>query len=219
MKLPSITSVSKYPLVILFAFGANFLLYLAMSNLSYKKEIDLPKYEKAIFLSLPKDRPIRKKPIRKQIHKKKMPKNLPKLKNAAKPLIKAPPQFELGNAGGDFVINTHIDTGISVSMPKFKAPKSLFDLKELDRIPQVIYRVSPIYPYSAKRRNVTGYITIQFVVDSAGKVGNITILKAKPKGVFEDSAKKAVQKWRFKPGYYQGEPVATRIVLPINFNI
>ena len=94
-----------------------------------------------------------------------------------------------------------------------------FGLGEVDRGPQILKQQKPAYPLLARRRNLTGKVTVKFLVDRHGKVHKPKILEAHPKGVFEQSVLDSITKWRFKPGVYKGREVATWVVVPIQFRL
>ncbi len=94
-----------------------------------------------------------------------------------------------------------------------------FGLGEVDRGPQILKQQKPAYPLVALRRNLTGRVTVKFLVDRHGKVRKPKIVEAHPKGVFEQSVLDSITKWRFKPGVLKGREVATWVVLPIQFRL
>ncbi len=76
--------------------------------------------------------------------------------------------------------------------------------------------VPPHYPRRAAQRGIEGYVDIQFVVTGSGSTRDIKILAAEPAGVFENSAIKAVEHWRYRPRIVDGvgvdsDPIAERI--------
>jgi protein TonB len=94
-----------------------------------------------------------------------------------------------------------------------------FELAQVDRPPEIISRVEPHYPRTARSRRLSGKIVVKFLVDPQGRVEKQSILEANPQGVFESSVLEAVARWRFKPGYYKGQPVSTWIVVPLQFKL
>lgn len=64
-----------------------------------------------------------------------------------------------------------------------------------------IFTIPPNYPLSAKRRNIQGYVVLNFIIDKEGNVRDIVVKDSKPKGIFEEEAKKAIAKWKFKPKF------------------
>lgn len=70
--------------------------------------------------------------------------------------------------------------------------------------------VAPKFPRSARRSDTAGFVEVGFVVLPDGSTGDIEILNANPRGVFDASAERAVRQWRFAP---RDEPVNARVAL------
>lgn len=94
-----------------------------------------------------------------------------------------------------------------------------FGSDEVDQAPRVVKQERPVYPLVARRRNLSGKVTVKFLVDQTGRVAKPKILEAHPQGIFEESVLESVTKWQFKPGMYRGKEVATWVVLPIQFRL
>lgn len=91
-------------------------------------------------------------------------------------------------------------SNIAVEQPKTTpAPKATSIGYSTDIVP--IFTIPPNYPRMAKRRNIQGYVILNFTIDTKGLVKDIVIKEAKPKGYFEKSAIEAIAKWRFQPKY------------------
>ena len=122
------------------------------------------------------------------------------------------PRFDLApDAGG---------AGMAIAAPpEISSADSVFSLNELDHKPRLVSRIQPVYPYEARRNGIQGKVMLQFIVNKSGHVSNIKVVNAEPEGVFEENAIEAVSKWRFEPGKYRGDPVDTRVTLPIRFEM
>jgi protein TonB len=59
-----------------------------------------------------------------------------------------------------------------------------------DIIPLV--RINPDYPPRALSRGIEGYVIVQFTITAAGMVKDVIVVDAKPKGLFDDAAVRAV---------------------------
>jgi periplasmic protein TonB len=94
-----------------------------------------------------------------------------------------------------------------------------FGSNEVDQAPRVVKQERPAYPLIARRRNLSGKVTVKFLVDQSGRVVKPKILDANPTGIFEESVLESITRWQFKPGRYQGREVATWVVLPIQFRL
>lgn len=106
------------------------------------------------------------------------------------------------------------------TLPKRTAPtKSRFGLDELDQKPVGLATLKPRYPFRAKRLGIQGYVTVQFLVDRKGRARELTIVKADPEGVFEQSVRQTVPRWRFKPGKKAGRAVDTWVEMTIRFEL
>ena len=57
----------------------------------------------------------------------------------------------------------------------------------------------PEYPQDALRRGTTGAVTLEFTVNPDGSVGNLVVVNATPRGVFERGVQNTVRRWRFQP--------------------
>lgn len=115
-------------------------------------------------------------------------------------------------------------TPAAVSAPKTARPVPAapfayrrFNLDEVDKKPQGLSTMPPIYPYKARRLAMEGYVKVIFLVNRKGTVSDLTILEAEPKDVFEQSVKKTLPKWRFKPAQKDGRPVDAWIKTTIEF--
>jgi protein TonB len=97
--------------------------------------------------------------------------------------------------------------------------KDAYSLGEVDRQPRLISRVSPVYPYWARQQGITGTVVLKFLVDKGGEVKKVSVVRAEPEGVFEESAREAVKQWQFEPGYFEGDAVNTWVTVPIRFKL
>jgi len=57
----------------------------------------------------------------------------------------------------------------------------------------------PAYPPAAQRSGTKGQVVVSFTVNPDGSVGDVNIVSAKPRGVFERNVQAAVKRWRFQP--------------------
>ncbi len=94
-----------------------------------------------------------------------------------------------------------------------------FALGDVDQRPRPVKKINPVYPFKARRQNIEGTVMLECLVDSKGKIKEIRVISAEPEGIFEASAKEALEHWRFRPGKIKGRPVSTRIRLPFRFQL
>lgn len=98
-----------------------------------------------------------------------------------------------------FVADLAVDTGLSAGLA----------LASGDGEYLPIVKVAPIYPRRALSRGIEGYVIVEFIVTKQGSVKNPIIIEAKPKGVFDQAAKEAAKKFKYKPRVIDG--VATEV--------
>jgi len=82
---------------------------------------------------------------------------------------------------------------------------------------QRVYAVDPEFPEVARENDLAGYVDLEFTVHSDGSVSDVTVLKARPVGVFEKPSIAAVSQWRYQPIERDGLPVTEHARLRLNF--
>ncbi len=70
-----------------------------------------------------------------------------------------------------------------------------------------IVKVAPIYPDSAARRGLEGWVLLKFTVTETGAVRDPVVLESEPGSTFDRAAMKAVLKFKYKPRVEGGKPV------------
>jgi protein TonB len=93
-----------------------------------------------------------------------------------------------------------------------------FSVADLDKRPELIASVAPIYPSAMKKAKVEGTVTLIFILNEQGSVEDAQIQRSS-RQEFERPALDALKKWKFKPGMKDGEAVRTYMKLPIRFRI
>jgi protein TonB len=58
---------------------------------------------------------------------------------------------------------------------------------------------APRYPMGARGAGVTGWVDLAFVVGPNGVPQDVRVVRSEPAGTFDDSARRAVQSWRYAP--------------------
>ena len=108
-----------------------------------------------------------------------------------------------------------------------EAVENLFDKKKnipmtqdsVDQLPVAIYREPIEFPEFARRKKLTGYVTLNLLINAKGKIEDIKLVDSKPQGVFETFAIDRISKWEFQPAIYQGQPVPIWVKQNITFNL
>lgn len=95
---------------------------------------------------------------------------------------------------------------------------SIVDMADLDKQPELLSPVDPVYPRDMLKAKQQGSVTIQFVLNEEGQVEEPRVENA-TRAEFERPALEAIRKWRFRPGTRGGEAVRTYMRVPIAFRI
>ncbi|SRR5690554_4688782 len=95
------------------------------------------------------------------------------------------------------------------------APSAANDDSEVIPLNQVL----PIYPDSARRRGIEGYVKLAFTITADGKVENVRVIEASPENVFNREARRAAVRWRFAPRREGGQLVEREAVKTLQFRL
>jgi TonB family protein len=83
-------------------------------------------------------------------------------------------------------------------------------------LPVVVRSVGPKYPSEAMRLRIQGAVHVACVVLANGVPDRVKVSRSLDPSL-DESAVKAVEKWRFKPGTKDGKPVAVEISIVVAF--
>ena len=79
--------------------------------------------------------------------------------------------------------------------------------------------IPPNYPQRALAAGIEGEVTLAFTITAEGRVENLRVTEAKPRGVFEREARRAAGRWRFAPRRENGQPVAREATKTLYFRL
>ena len=86
--------------------------------------------------------------------------------------------------------------------------------------PVEITKVQPKYTPDAMRAKLQGVVELEIVVLPDGSVGDVRVVKSLDRASgLDDAAIEAAKKWRFKPGTKDGKPVATKVLMSLEFRL
>jgi TonB family protein len=94
------------------------------------------------------------------------------------------------------------------------APDYLFGAP-LDPGPRPLGDIEPEYPESANLQE--GTVVLRLLISETGIVDDVAVVRADPKGVFDDAALEAFRKARFSPGMVLSTPVKSQITVEVHF--
>ncbi len=70
-----------------------------------------------------------------------------------------------------------------------------------------IVKVAPIYPRRAQTRGIEGYVLLEFTVTVTGAVKDPQVVESDPPYIFDNAAKQAALKFKYRPKVVNGEPI------------
>ncbi|MCC6232263.1 MAG: TonB family protein [Verrucomicrobiales bacterium] len=93
-----------------------------------------------------------------------------------------------------------------------------FDVSELEKRPEVVSQVAPVYPAELRKARIEGVVTLVFLLGEDGRVEDPRVENSS-RPEFEKPALEAVRRWRFRPGMKDGQAVKTHMRLPLRFRV
>lgn len=75
------------------------------------------------------------------------------------------------------------------------------------------------YPEKAIKGNIQGRVTVQFVVEKDGSVGEVKVVRGKDPELDKEAVRVVKSLPKFNPGMMNGSPVRCWYTLPITFNL
>lgn len=107
----------------------------------------------------------------------------------------------------------------AASAPAASAAQSAQSAPSNDAEVIPLNKVLPVYPDSARRRGIEGYVKLAFTITPDGKVENVRVVESSPKNVFDREARRAAVRWRFAPRSEGGRAVAREAVKTLQFRL
>ena len=83
--------------------------------------------------------------------------------------------------------------------------------------PELLVSSAPIYPAMARQAHMEGQVTIDAVIDTTGKLINMTVVSGPP--LLRQAAIDSLRTWKYQPGYLNEKPVPTKTSITVNFRL
>jgi TonB family protein len=93
-----------------------------------------------------------------------------------------------------------------------------YKMAEVTTGPGVIDKIDPEYTEEARASKISGSVLLSLVVGIDGLAHDINVVRGIDSGL-DLNAVDAVQQWHFRPGTKDGEPVAVRAQVEVNFKL
>ena len=75
----------------------------------------------------------------------------------------------------------------------------------------------PDYPRRSLRRGESGTVLLQVQVDASGRPVSVDVVQSSRSSGLDRAAVQAVERWEFSPALRAGQPVASKVLIPIEF--
>lgn len=75
-----------------------------------------------------------------------------------------------------------------------------------DSAPAPLVRIEPQYPRQAAMGGVEGWVRLRFDITATGDVTNVEVVESEPRRIFDQAARAAVLRWKYRPQMVDGEP-------------
>jgi protein TonB len=118
-------------------------------------------------------------------------------------------------AGGGGV---QITKDLKVDAPSQDEAPDINAFVAVEKQPQVVVSVPPVYPELAKRAGVEGTVYVKILVNKEGKAIKAVVLKSDSE-VFNQPAIEAAMKFVFTPAIQHKSPVMVWVVVPFKFKL
>jgi protein TonB len=84
--------------------------------------------------------------------------------------------------------------------------------------PKAIYQPNPEYADRPRRKKIQGNVMLSMIVNADGTVREPQVTQSLDKDL-DKKALECVKKWKFEPATKDGQPVAMRVVVEVNFHL
>jgi len=75
------------------------------------------------------------------------------------------------------------------------------------------------YPQLERDNDIQGKVVLRFMVDTAGLIQDIKVLKSVSPGINKEAVRVVKQMPKWKPATYHGKPVPVYYILPVGFRL
>lgn len=86
------------------------------------------------------------------------------------------------------------------------------------KAPQATYTPEPEFSEKARKAKYQGTVVVNVMVDQEGSMSRIRLVRPLGMGL-DENAMERLKTWRFKPGTYNGHPVAVEMNIEVAFNL
>lgn len=89
--------------------------------------------------------------------------------------------------------------------------------RQLDRYPELKAALELAFPAGVAASESSGYVLLLVLIDAEGRVNDASVMEAAPDGVFDEEAKSALLRARFRPALKDGRAVRSRLIVHVTY--
>ncbi len=120
-----------------------------------------------------------------------------------------------GERNVDFISAPRAATKSEASTADLQSVPRYLSGIELQRQPNLLNDISIVYPIAAGTQE--GKVTLRILISETGAIDGMAVMRAEPKGFFEDAALSAFARAEFSPGEVLGRPVKSQYFVEVEF--
>jgi TonB family protein len=83
--------------------------------------------------------------------------------------------------------------------------------------PQLVSKTVPNYPAAARQSGIEGKVTVDAVIDTAGKLTDMRVVSGPP--LLQRAALDSLRNWKYRPGSLDDNPVQTKTSITVEFRL
>jgi len=85
--------------------------------------------------------------------------------------------------------------------------------------PAYLRNPAPVYPEEARRLSQQGVVLLSVDVNASGRVDRLSVKQSSGHALLDDSASRAVRRWRFEPARLGSLKLDSKVVIPVRFQL
>jgi TonB family protein len=121
-------------------------------------------------------------------------------------------------AGMGAGIGTGAGGGVGTKPPASPSPENVYKIGGGVSQPSILFKIEPEYSEEARKAKWQGTVGLSLVISQFGEPTNLKVTNSLGLGL-DQQAIEAVQKWVFKPGRKDGQPVAVYANIQVTFKL
>jgi periplasmic protein TonB len=85
-------------------------------------------------------------------------------------------------------------------------------------LPVLVDRVEPVYPETARRARLSGFVVLEAIISTRGRVEDLRVLRSADP-LLDAAAVEAVSRWRYRPATLGGRAVRVYLTVTVDFTL